>query len=262
MRDRFVEMSFDWIGDGITAKGVTEHRFDVVRATRRIPGVVWIPEGTSHAPALVLLGHGGTAHKRQDYIVALARRLVRHYGFAAAAIDGPVHGERRDDRASNGGTVEADFARMWREDPSMTDEMVADWRGVLDALQSPTVLGSAPVGWWGLSMGTILGLPVVAAEPRISVAVLGLMGMVGPTKHRLANDAASVRCPVLFLVQWDDELFPRDRAFELFSALASRDKRLHANPGRHVEVPAEEFRASEQFLAATLAGHSYASADN
>jgi hypothetical protein len=67
---------------------------------------------------------------------------------------------------------------------------------------------------------------------------------------------------VLFLVQWDDELFPRDRAFELFSALASRDKRLHANPGRHVEVPAEEFRASEQFLAATLAGHSYASADN
>lgn len=102
-------------------------------------------------------------------------------------------------------------------------------------------------------MGTILGLPVVAAEPRISVAVLGLMGIVGPTKQRLANDAQSVRCPVLFLVQWDDELFPRDRAFELFGAIASSDKRLHAHPGLHQEVPAEAFGASEQFLARTLA---------
>ena len=58
-------------------------------------------------------------------------------------------------------------------------------------------------------MGTILGLPVVAAEPRISVAVLGLAGIAGPTKQRLADDAKSVRCPVLFLVQWDDELFPK-----------------------------------------------------
>jgi fermentation-respiration switch protein FrsA (DUF1100 family) len=103
-----------------------------------------------------------------------------------------------------------------------------------------------------LFVGTILGLPVVAAEPKISVAVLGLMGITGPTKNRLEQDAALVRCPVLFLVQWDDELVPRDRAFELFSALEARDKRLHANPGSHVEVPVEEFRASEQFLARTL----------
>lgn len=246
-------MSFDWVGAGLTAKGVTERRFDVVRATRRIPGVVWMPEETPHPPALVLLGHGGMAHKRQGYIVALARRLVRHHGFAAAAIDGPVHGERRDDGGLDSVAVGADFTRMWREDPTMTDEMVADWHAVLDALQSPAVLGSAPVGWWGLSMGTVLGLPVVAAEPRISVAVLGLMGIAGPTKKRLVHDAALVRCPVLFLVQWDDELVPRDRAFELFSALDTPDKRLHANPGSHVEVPVEEFRASEQFLAGTLA---------
>jgi hypothetical protein len=60
-------------------------------------------------------------------------------------------------------------------------------------------------------------------------------------------------CPVLFLVQWDDELVPRYRAFETFSTLASADKRLHANPGSHVEVPVEDFVASEQFLARTLA---------
>jgi hypothetical protein len=102
-------------------------------------------------------------------------------------------------------------------------------------------------------MGTILGLPLVAAEPRIAVAVLGLAGIVGPTKQRLAHDAASVRCPVLFLAQWDDEIFRRDRVFELFGAIASTDKRLHVNPGVHQDVPAEEFRASEEFLARTLA---------
>ena len=123
----------------------------------------------------------------------------------------------------------------------MTDEMVADWRAVLDALQAPTVLGAGSVGWWGLSMGTILGLPVVAAEPRISVAVLGLMGIVGPTKARLAADATSVRCPVLFLVQWDDELFARDRAFEIVrrarlerQAVARESRPSRASSGRGV----------------------------
>ncbi|HTK15984.1 MAG TPA: alpha/beta hydrolase [Acidimicrobiia bacterium] len=243
-------MSLDWIGKAAVAKGVAERRFDLTRATRTIPGLLWTPE-IQPPKALVLLGHGGSGHKRQGYILALARRLVRHQGFAAAAIDGPLHGDRR--RADGNEVAPDEFFQVWRDDPSMTDEMVADWRTVLDALQAPAVLGTTPVGWWGISMGTILGLPVVAAESRISVAVLGLMGIVGPTKQRLADDAKSVRCPVLFLVQWDDELFPRDRAFELFGAIASSDKRLHAHPGKHQDVPAEAFGASEDFLARTLA---------
>ena len=86
-----------------------------------------------------------------------------------------------------------------------------------------------------------------------SVAVLGLAGVAGPTKQRLADDAASIHCPVLFLAQWDDELFRRERVFELFGAIGSTDKRLHVNPGLHQDVPADEFRASETFLARTLA---------
>ncbi len=245
-------MSFDWVATPVTARGVTERRFDAGRGERVIPGVLWAPENPSPALPLVLLGHGGSAHKRQDYIVGLARRLVRHHGFAAVAIDGPAHGDRRPDHGVDTAAVNEDFWRMWRDDPTMTDEMVTDWRLVLDALQAPSVLGAGPVGWWGLSMGTILGLPVVAAEPRITVAVLGLMGLAGPTQDRLRDDAAAVQCPVLFLVQWDDELFERQRALDLFTALATSDKRLHANPGGHVQVPVDEFRASEAFLASRL----------
>jgi uncharacterized protein YqgC (DUF456 family) len=49
----------------------------------------------------------------------------------------------------------------------MTDEMVADWVGALDGLRELDELGGGRVGWWGVSMGTIIGLPFVAAEPRI-----------------------------------------------------------------------------------------------
>ncbi len=102
-------------------------------------------------------------------------------------------------------------------------------------------------------MGTIYGLPLAVAEPRIQVAVFGLMGLVGPSRARMAADAPALVCPVLFIQQWDDSLIPRDSIFELFDALGSRDKRLHASPGDHAAVPAEEFVFSARFLARHLA---------
>lgn len=136
----------------------------------------------------------------------------------------------------------------------MTDAMVTDWRMTLDSLEALEEVDTVRVGWWGLSMGTILGLPFVAGEPRIAAAVLGLMGMTGPTRERISTDAPQVCCPVLYLVQWDDELFDRAAAFELFDAIGSGDKRLHANLGRHGEVPDDEFEASAAFLVDRLGG--------
>jgi hypothetical protein len=78
------------------------------------------------------------------------------------------------------------------------------------------------------------------------------MGLTGPTKTRIATDATNVLCPVLFLMQWRDELMPRPTVEALFDALGSTDKRLHAHPGKHGDVPPEEFEASERFLALHL----------
>lgn len=41
-----------------------------------------------------------------------------------------------------------------------------------------------------------------------------------------------------FLVQWDDERVPRAHSLALFDVLGSAEKTLHANPGKHGEVPA------------------------
>lgn len=251
-----------WLDDSRRG-GVRERRFDLWRGDRRVPGLLWSPAdaedvGAGDAGAggqrrpLVLVGHGASGSKREGYVVALARRMVRQHGLVAAAIDGPVHGDRRSEHDPPPGLRLLEFSQVWAGDPSMTDEMVADWRATLDMLVEVPGLTEGPVGWWGLSMGTITGLPLVAAEPRISAAVLGLAGLTGPTRDRLEADAPSVRCPVLYLVQLDDEIFSVQSALELFEALGSTDKRLHAHPGRHGAVPDEELTMSASFLARRL----------
>lgn len=55
---------------------------------------------------------------------------------------------------------------------AVTDSMVEDWKATLNALlklQKLPEIGTGWVGDWGLSMGTLFGLPLVAAEPRIEV---------------------------------------------------------------------------------------------
>jgi dienelactone hydrolase len=232
---------------------VRQRRFDVQRDDRRVPGLLWTLAASDAPQPLVLLGHGGSGSKRQDYVVAMARRLVRDHRIAAVAIDGPVHGARRAGPPAPPALVLAEFAQLWANDgDAMTDAMVDDWRAALDALRSLPDVGSGPVGWWGISMGTIIGLPVVAADPRIGAAVLGLMGLTGPTRARIERDAPNVRCPTLFLVQWDDRLFPHDLAVGLWEALGSRDKRLVAHPGDHGDLPADAFETSARFLARHL----------
>ena len=245
-----------WHESDVRSKGVRQRRFDIERAGRTVPALLWTPDGAEGPRPLVLVGHGAAQTKSEGYVVALARMLVRHHSFAVAAIDGPVHGDRRSDGGLDGSLMMLEFGQRWAEDPELTDAMIADWTAVLHAVQQLPEIGEERVGYWGLSMGTLLGLPLVAAEQRIVVAVLGLAGLAGPTADRLAADAAAVRCPVLFLVQWDDTLFVRERVFALFDALGTTDKRLHANPGAHSAVPAEEFVATASFLADHLAGSS------
>src|SRR6266498_41340 len=93
------------------------------------------------------------------------------------------------------------------------------------------------------AIDSAIGVPFVAADPRITAAVFGLAG-----HETLAEAAARITVPVEFLLQWDDELVPRDSALALFDAFASREKTLHASPGRHVDVPAFELESAERFL--------------
>ncbi len=224
----------DFIGKPLVGHGVVERRFDLKNDDRIVPGIVWTPENAVGTRPLVLIGHGGSGNKRMEYVLALARRLVRHQGFAAAAIDGPGHGDRAD-------SVETD---LWWSQP-VIGSMIADWKATRAALAEIPEVGDGPLGYWGLSMGTLFGVPFVAAEPEVKAAVLGLMGAAG---KRYTATAGGITCPVLFLQQLDDELIRREACLELFLAIGSGDKRLHANPGLHSAVPVEEMEHSEAFF--------------
>lgn len=226
--------------------GVTEQLFTV----GEVPGVLWTPQpgsGVRHGSGphpLILMGHGGGQHKKASGIPARAGRFVAEGGFAVAAIDAPSHGDRPKDE---------EFVRLAHQNRAgmaagedtaalvaglhelLAGQSVAEWQTVITAIQELSYVGVGPVGYSGMSMGCGLGVPLIAAEPRIRAAVIGLLGA-----HGLAEAAARVTVPVLFLLQWDDDLVPRSQGLALFDALASASKTLHANLGKHGEIPGFE----------------------
>jgi dienelactone hydrolase len=113
----------------------------------------------------------------------------------------------------------------------------------------PPVLAehAGPVGLWGLSQGTRVGLPLLAAEPRIAAAVLGL------ADEPIAS-APLVTAPVLFYVQSDDDLVSADACRALFAALGSTDKTLLENPGGHLDLPRGSVAESAAWLDQRLSG--------
>lgn len=228
-----------WVGESSQKRSFTEQAFELTVNDASVPGVYWAANDKS-CDRLVLLGHGGTAHKKVEYIQQMAFAFAQK-GIATLAIDGPGHG----DRATQDFSKPDAFQNAW-EDGGGTPGIVADWQAALDFIESEH--GARPTGWWGLSMGTMMGLPVCAAETRIKVALLGLMGTWGPNKADLIAAAPTLTCPVRFLVQWDDEVVPRESCLELFHLIGSTRKTLHANPGAHSAVPKFENTASVEYL--------------
>lgn len=229
-----------WNGKDENLENMEERGFELQVGGRKVPGVYWTPKG-SKAERLVLLGHGGTTHKKADYIMVVAG-LLASKGIAAMAIDGPGHGDRTtEDLAAS----PEKFDQAWNEGGGH-DAMLQDWEAALNFIEAEE--SARPTGWWGLSMGTMMGLPVTASDDRIKAALLGLMGNWGPNGDELLALAPKVTCPVRFMVQWDDEIVPRDACLKLFTAIGSVEKTLHGNPGFHAAIPQPEFIDSVNFL--------------
>jgi hypothetical protein len=238
---------------------VVERRFELRVGEAAVPGIQWLPAAATGPHPTVCIGHGGFQHKRIDNVLALARQLVANLGVGVVALDAPEHG----DRVSDPDAAARALAAVSSRDPAARKRYlgaaaraamaeravghVAEWRALLDRLQADERWAAGPFGWWGVSMGTTHGLPLVAQDDRISAAVFGLNAL-RPGDDEWARQAAAVTIPVLFLNQWDDELMTREASVALWEALGSTEKTMHVNPGRHVQVPRFERDASEGFF--------------
>ncbi|MGW0577165.1 alpha/beta hydrolase [Streptomyces sp. NPDC002920] len=237
-----------------TSNGVLEREFTVGEIT----GVLWSPASGSDRAPLVLLGHGGGTHKKWPGMVGRAHALVTGGGFHVAAIDAPGHGGRprtAHDEQEIAVMQQAMAAGepvgpiVVRYNLHLAERAVPEWRATLDALQElPEIGADGPVGYYGLNMGTAIGVPLTATEPRITAAVFGLFW-----PDPLAETAKQITIPIEFALQWDDEHIPRESGLALFDAFASKEKTLHANAGMHKELPRFEADSAVRFFARHLA---------
>ena len=223
----------------LSSNGVLEREFVV----GEVPGVLCSPvSGSEHAP-LVLMGHGGGLHKKTPGLLARAHEAVTTWGFTVVAIDAPGHGDRprtaedQQARADIQHAVAAGDAERFEAVSvgyvtSLAQRAVPEWQTTLDALQRLPEIGTeAPIGYGGgMSLGTAIGIPLTAVEPRITAAIFGggffvHQGLIEAAKH--------ITVPIQFLLPLDEEYVERRSVLALFDAFASKDKTLLANPGTH-----------------------------
>jgi pimeloyl-ACP methyl ester carboxylesterase len=231
------------------ADGIRELSFELNVAAETVRGILWLPDTGPTPLPLLLAAHGGGQHKLFAPFAAYAKASAQELQAAVVAIDAPGHGERatnadaealagklRQQLAAGGGIGAGPLAQMLR----LATQAAAEWQAVLDAVQAlPCVGEGGKVGFLGMSLGGMTGLLLAAAEPRITAAVCGLVG-IGDPMRVLEQAARRITIPLRFVAQWDDQLVPWDSSRALFEALASPAKSLHAHAGGHLNLPPEE----------------------
>jgi dienelactone hydrolase len=249
--------------DEVCEKGVIERRFNLVVNDETVPGIHWLPAEVSVPHPTILIGHGGTQHKRAPNVLGLARKLVRHGRYGVVALDAPGHGDRmtkeqKDARTEllarrQGERLARIPAERLRAMAGVAGQAVTEWKALLDDLATNPQWANGPFGYWGVSMGTAFGVPLLASEPRISAAVLGL-GALREGSEEQREQATRITIPLLFLFQWDDELMTREGGLALWDAFGSAEKTMHINPGPHIGIPLFERDAALAFYKRHLDG--------
>lgn len=224
--------------------GVLEREFTL----GEIPGTLWLPASAAPAP-LILMAHNNGLPKSDARLVARARHSAA-CGYAVATIDAAGCGDRPRSAADE--QARTDLRRAFQaNEPTddifesyigpLVENAVPDWRTALDAvLALPGIDG--PVGYSGW---TAVGIRLVVVEPRIAAVGFFAGGYV-PRAQR--EEARQVTVPLLFLLQWDDEGNPRQRALDLFDTFGTREKTLHANLGGHTGTPWFEVQDGNRFF--------------
>lgn len=206
------------------------------------------------------MGHGGSQHKKTRDMRDRALHYATRFGWSSLAIDAPKHGERITPEEAEAERLKTE--RRLRGDvngPSLSSaekiafldtlaaQAVPEWKAALDTTLACFAPAVEAVGYWGISQGTWIGVPLLAEDNRFTCAVLGLAHL-HPDHIALQRAAESVTVPLRFAFQWDDPIRNREYGIALFNAFGSSDKSMHINPGGHTEIPATEIESWDAFF--------------
>ena len=215
--------------------GVIARRFDLQVGDETVPGMHWIP--TDAAPSTRRSASHTEASSTSCTATSRNSRSSSCGTWASAsspstrpstATGSSTRRRPRPPRAAAGQTP-ADAGPI---DPKVVAAMAAratkhvdEWRALLDALQADERWAGGPFGWWGVSMGTTGGIPLVAAgrtvhAPRCS----------GSTPCHPANDSTPGGVdhhPDPVPQPGDDELMTREAALALGTRRFVREDDAH-----------------------------------
>ncbi|MEX2326930.1 MAG: hypothetical protein WD558_04305, partial [Pseudomonadales bacterium] len=129
--------------------GVLQRDFQVDVDGQQVPCVLWAPKDARGSRTLIVMGHGGSQHKKTINIRSRAIEYAQHSGWATVVADAPGHGDRisREDavklaeevgaRVTGRSTMsEADATARFRQMGERGKQAVKEWQQMLDAVQA------------------------------------------------------------------------------------------------------------------------------
>ena len=137
---------------------------------KSVSGLLTIPDDVPNpAPAVILL-HGLGDRKTVDYIEA-GHQYFASAGYAVFRIDIDNHGERKE--------YDYDFDltdgyRYWTR--TLVAQTVFDLRRAIDFLESRSEIDSERIGFFGISLGGVIGTIFSGVDEREKVPVIALAG--------------------------------------------------------------------------------------
>jgi hypothetical protein len=239
---------------------ILQIEFRVEVAGEAVPCVIWEPSTSNPSRTLIALGHGGSQHKKTRGIRDRAIRYATSFGWTSLAIDAPRHGDRitreeaEAERAKTERRIRGDLnapSLSAGEKIAFLDALAAqavpEWQAALDTTLAYFAPDIESIGYWGVSQGTWIGVPLLAVEKRFACAVLGLAHL-HPDHVAFRGAAQRITIPLRFAFQWDDPIRSREYGVALFNAFGSPEKSMHINPGGHTDIPASEVESWDTFF--------------
>jgi hypothetical protein len=136
---------------------------------KEVAGLLSIPKSIKPLPIVILL-HGLGDRKTVDYIEAGNKYFIES-GYAVLRIDVDNHGERKK--------YDYEFEltegyRYWTRD--LVSQTVFDLRRSIDFLETRAEIDANRIGFFGISLGGIIGTIFCAVDERVKVPIITLAG--------------------------------------------------------------------------------------
>lgn len=137
---------------------------------QRVTALLSIPKNVAEPTPVVILMHGLGDRKTVDY-VEYGNQLLLKSGYAVLRLDISDHGDRKKQ------FYDFDLTgpnKYWTR--NIVSQTVFDLRRAVDFIETRPELDSKRIGYYGISLGGIIGTVFCGVEERVKVPVVALAG--------------------------------------------------------------------------------------